>query len=249
VGVGMPVIVTFASAVTSKARRAEVEKRVAVTTVPVQAGAWGWADDRQLEWRPEKYWIPGTKVTVSATLHGVQTGMGKWVREDGGTSFTVGPSMVSSVDIRAHKLTVRRNGKVIRTFLVSAGKPGPLTETRSGIKVIIERNAVVVMDSATVGIPKGRPGYYKMNVKWTLRVTSTGEYLHSAPWSVAVQGFQNVSHGCTNMSPADAEWMFRNSRMGDVVSFTGSSRTFEPSEGIGVWVYDFAAWQARSAIS
>ena len=100
-----------------------------------------------------------------------------------------------------------------------------------------------------MGIPKGRPGYYKMNVEWTLRVTSTGEYLHSAPWSVAVQGIQNVSHGCTNMAPADAEWMFRNSRMGDVVSFTGSSRTFEPSEGIGVWVYDFAGWQARSAIS
>jgi lipoprotein-anchoring transpeptidase ErfK/SrfK len=249
VGVGMPVILKFASAVTNKAMRAEVEKRVAVTTVPDQVGAWGWADNRTLEWRPRSYWIPGTKVTVSATLHGVQTGVGKWVREDGGTSFTVGPSMVSSVDIRAHKLTVRRNGTVIRTFPVSTGKAGKLTETRSGVKVIIERSSVMVMDSATVGIPKGRPGYYKMTVNWNLRVTLTGEFLHSAPWSVASQGFENVSHGCTNLPPAAAEWMFKNSRMGDVVSFTGSSRPFKPSEGIGVWVYDFAGWQARSAIS
>jgi lipoprotein-anchoring transpeptidase ErfK/SrfK len=31
--------------------------------------------------------------------------------------------------MRAHRLTVRRNGAVIRTFPVSTGKPGPLTET------------------------------------------------------------------------------------------------------------------------
>ena len=249
VGVGMPVIVTFDSAVTSRSRRAEVEKRAKVTTVPDQVGAWGWLNDKQLAWRPRSYWLPGTKVTVSTPLHGVQTGDGKWVKEDGGTSFTVGASMVSSVDMRTHKLTVRRDGAVIRTFLVSTGKPGPLTETRSGIKVIIERSSVVVMDSATVGIPKGDPNYYKLTVNWNLRLTWTGEYIHSAPWSVGVQGSQNVSHGCTNMAPADAEWMFKNSRMGDVVSFTGSSRTFKPSEGIGVWVYDFAGWKAQSALS
>jgi lipoprotein-anchoring transpeptidase ErfK/SrfK len=105
------------------------------------------------------------------------------------------------------------------------------------------------MDSATVGIPKGDPSYYKMTVNWNLRLTWTGEYIHSAPWSVGVQGYQNVSHGCTNMAPADAEWIFNNSRMGDIVKFTGSSRRFRPTEGIGVWVYDFAGWQARSALS
>jgi lipoprotein-anchoring transpeptidase ErfK/SrfK len=248
VGVGLPVVVRFDSAVTSRARRAEVEKRVRVTTVPGQEGAWGWLDDRQLMWRPRSYWLPGTKVTVSAPLHGVQTGDGKWITRDGGTSFTVGASMVSTVDMRAHNLTVRRNGAVIRTFPVSTGRPGPLTETRSGVKVILERSAVVLMDSATVGIPKGDPAYYKMSVSWNLRLTWTGEYIHSAPWSVGAQGFQNVSHGCTNMAPADAEWMFNNSRMGDIVTFTGSSRTFRPTEGIGVWVYDFAGWKARSAL-
>ena len=248
VGVGMPVIVQFDTAVTTKARRAEVEKRVKVTTVPDQAGAWGWLDNRQLMWRPQTYWLPGTKVTVSTPLHGVQTGDNKWITKDGRTSFTVGSSMVSTVDMRTHTLTVRRDGVVIRTFPVSTGKPGPLTETRYGTKVIIERNSDIVMDSATVGIPKGNPNYYKIKTKWNLRLTWTGEFIHSAPWSVNAQGTQNVSHGCTNMAPAGAKWMFDNSKVGDIVTFTGSSRPFRPVEGIGVWVYDYAGWKAQSAL-
>lgn len=248
VGVGMPVIVQFDSAVTTKARRAEVEKRVKVRSVPAQRGGWGWLDSRQLMWRPEHYWIPGTKVTVSTPLHGLQTGDSKWIAGDDGTTFTVGAAMVSTVDMKAHTLTARRNGEVIRTIKVSTGKPGPLTETRYGTKVIIERDSDITMDSATVGIPKGDPNYYKIKTKWNLRLTWTGEYIHSAPWSVNAQGSQNVSHGCTNMAPADAEWMFSISRMGDVVSFTGSPRPFRPAEGIGVWVYDFAGWKAQSAL-
>ena len=247
VGVGMPVSVQFTSAVTTKAQRAEVEKRVKVTTNPVQDGAWGWLDNRQLMWRPKNFWIPGTKVTVSTPLHGVQTGDKKWITGDDSTSFTVGPSVISSVDMLAHTLTVREGGKVVRTFKVSTGKPGPLTETRSGTKVIIERASSITMDSATVGIPKGNPNYYKIKTQWNLRLTWTGEYIHSAPWSVNAQGTQNVSHGCTNMAPADAQWMFNNSKVGDVVKFTGSSRALKPTDGIGVWVYDFASWKAQSA--
>jgi len=249
VGVGMPVIVQFDSAISSKAQRAEVEKRVKVTSVPDQAGSWGWLDDRQLMWRPRYFWKPGTKVTVSTPLHGVQTGRNKWIVDDRGTRFTVGSSMVSSVDMRKHTLTVRRNGKVIRTVPVSTGKPGPLTETRRGTKVIIERSSAITMDSATIGIPPGSPGYYKIDTKWNLRLTWTGEFVHSAPWSVGAQGAQNVSHGCTNMSPTNAEWMFRNSKMGDVVKFTGSKRVFQPTEGIGVWVYSYPGWKAQSALS
>jgi lipoprotein-anchoring transpeptidase ErfK/SrfK len=248
VGVGMPVIVQFSSGVITKAQRAEVEKRVKVTTNPVQQGSWGWLDNRQLMWRPMNYWIPGTKVTLSTPLHGLQTGEGKWIAGDDQTSFTVGSSMVSTVDMNTHLMTVRRGGAVIRTFKVSTGKHGPLTETRFGTKVIIERNSTIVMDSATVGIPKGNPNYYKIKTQWNRRLTWTGEFIHSAPWSVNAQGTENVSHGCTNMAPADAVWMFSNSKMGDLVKFTGSSRPFRPTEGIGVWVYDFNGWKAQSAL-
>ena len=36
-------------------------------------------------------------------------------------------------------------------------------------------------------------------------------------------------------------------KVGDVVKFTGSSRALKPTDGIGVWVFDFAGWKAQSA--
>ena len=248
VGVGMPASIQFDSAVTTAKLRAEVEKRVTVTTSPKQSGAWGWLDNRQLMWRPAKYWQPGTKVTITAPLTGVQTGDGKWVGNDDTASFTVGSSMISTVDIKGHHMTVRRGGQVIKVIPVSTGRPGATTETRSGTKVIIRKEGHVTMDSTTIGIPKGKPGYYREETDWNLRVTWTGEYLHSAPWSVGAQGNANVSHGCVNMSPANAKWMFENSKVGDVVLFNGSNRPFLPAEGIGVWQYSFAKWKAQSAL-
>lgn len=112
----------------------------------------------------------------------------------------------------------------------------------------MSKEPTVTMDSATVGIEKGEPGYYKLDTRWNMRVTWTGEYLHSAPWSVGSQGSSNVSHGCVNMAPENAKWMFDNSMIGDVVDFTGSSRVFQPTEGIGVWQYSWAEWQKRSAL-
>lgn len=249
VGVGMPVSIQFDSAVASKAMRAEIEKRVRVTTSPKQAGAWGWLDDRQLMWRPVTYWRPGTTVSVRAPLTGLQTGPDKWVANDDSAGFTVGSMMISTVDIKAHTMTVRRDGAVLKVIPVSTGRPGKLTETRSGTKVIIRKEGEVTMDSTTLGIPKGKPGYYKEVTQSNLRVTWTGEYLHSAPWSVASQGNANVSHGCVNMSPANAKWMFDASKVGDVVKFTGSNRPFLPTEGIGVWQYTFDGWKAQSALA
>ena len=248
VGVGMPVSIQFDSAVATKAMRAQVEKLVSVTTSPKVEGAWGWLDNRQLMWRPKNYWTPGTTVTIKAPLTGVQTGPDKWVANDDSAGFTVGSSMVSTVDIKNHHMTVRRGGQVIKVIPVSTGRPGPTTETRSGTKVIIRKEGRVTMDSTTIGIPKGKPGYYREITDWNLRVTWTGEYLHSAPWSVGAQGNTNVSHGCVNMSPANAKWMFENSKVGDVVNFVGSTRQFLPTEGIGVWQYAYASWKAQSAL-
>ncbi|MCA0323823.1 MAG: L,D-transpeptidase family protein [Actinobacteria bacterium] len=248
VGVGMPVAIQFDTAVQTKEMRAQVERLATVTTEPAVEGSWGWLDNRQLMWRPKDFWAPGTKVTVSALLAGVQTGDTKWVGKDESGGFTIGDAMISHVDVPGHTMTVTRNGQVIRTIPVSNGRPGPETETRSGTKVIIERQSEITMDSATVGIPEGSPGYYKVETKWNLRVTWTGEFLHSAPWSVDAQGTSNVSHGCTNMAPDNAEWMFNNSRAGDVVQVTGSGRTFQPTEGIGVWQYSFEDWKRQSAL-
>lgn len=249
VGVGMPVSIQFDSEVATEKQRAEVEKLVRVTTVPAQEGSWGWLDNRQLMWRPKTYWKPGTRVTVDAPLTGVQTGEGKWVANDASGGFTVGSAVVSTVDIPNHTMTVRRGGDVLRTIPVSTGRPGAKTETRSGTKVIITKQRAITMDSTSIGIPKGKPGYYRIDTDYNLRVTWTGEFLHSAPWSVGAQGNSNVSHGCVNMAPENARWMFATSKVGDVVTFTGSNREFLPAEGIGVWQYSYDGWQKQSALA
>lgn len=249
VGVGMPVSIQFDSQVTSKAMRAQVQKLVSVKTVPAQEGSWGWLDNRQLMWRPKKYWVPGTKVTLNAPLTGVQTGDSKWVANNATGGFTVGAATISTVNIATHQMTVTQNGKVLRTVPISAGRNQMPYITRSGTKVIIEKQRSVIMDSATSGVPKGDPDYYREVVDWDLRLTWTGEYIHSAPWSVGSQGVANVSHGCVNVGPNNAIWMYNLSKVGDVVNFVGSNRPFLPTEGIGVWQYSWSAWQQQSALA
>lgn len=249
VGVGMPVMVTFDSAVADR-MRAEVEKRMTITTTPAQKGSWGWVDNRQLMYRPATYWKPGTKVSVSAPLTGVQTGDEKWVAEDKGTAFTVANrSRISTVDLARHVMTVRENGKIVGTYPISGGRPTASWETRSGIKIITEKRAHYVMDAATLGLDENDPNYYRTEVRHAMRVTNTGEFLHGAPWSVWAQGRRNVSHGCVNLGPRDAREVFNESLVGDVVDFVGSSRKMKPGDGVPVWLFSFAEWQAKSALA
>lgn len=250
VGVGMPVMVTFDSSVGTPAMRAEVEKRMKITTAPAQRGSWGWVDDRQLMWRPASYWKPGTKVTVDAPLVGVQTGEDKWVGQSKNTAFTVADrARISTVDIADHSMTVREDGEVVGTYAISAGKPIGEWETRSGTKIITEKQATYVMDAATLGLDEDDPDYYQTEVKHAMRVTNTGEFLHGAPWSVWAQGRRNVSHGCINLGPRDAREVFNASLIGDVVDFTGSKREMKPGDGVPVWLFSWEEWQKRSALA
>jgi len=245
VGVGMPVVVQFDGLV-DQSRRAAIERRMSVTTSPKVKGAWGWLDARQLVWRPASYWKPGTSVKVKADIGGLQTRKGAWTSRDASTSFRVGSAMVSTVDIHKHTLTVRRNGKVLRVVPVTTGKDG--FATRNGVKVIISRESSRQMDAETTGLKKSDPEYYNVKVKYAMRVTWSGEFLHAAPWSVGSQGRANVSHGCTGMSTANAKWLFERSKMGDVVKFVGSKRPLESYNGYTMWNMSLASWAKQSAL-
>lgn len=250
VGVGMPVMVRFDSGVETGEMRAEVEKRMSLKVTPAQKGSWGWVDERQLMWRPDTYWKPGTKVSVNAPLTGVQTGKDKWIVENKGAKFTISKrARISKVNLASHVMTVTENGKTIGRYPISAGKPTDSWETRSGTKVITEKHAEYTMDAGTLGLEEDDPDYYKTEVKYAMRVTNTGEFLHAAPWSVWAQGRQNVSHGCVNLGPNDARSVFQQSIIGDVVEFTGSGRRMKPGDGLSVWLFDTKAWHARSALA
>ncbi len=242
VGVGMPVIVVFSRAVTN---RAAVEAALSVATTPTQlTGGWRWFSDTEVHWRPEKYWPVGTKVVVRAATSGVELADGAWGKRTVTSSFTIGRSQVMTVDIARHALTVRRGGSVLKTIPVTTGKSG--FATRNGVKVVMDRQALVRMDAATTGIDSTDPEYYDLQVKYAMRVTWSGEYLHAAPWSVGSQGRANVSHGCTGMSTANAKWLYDHTLIGDLVVFKNGSRKLEWGNGYTEWNMPFEKYVAST---
>jgi len=245
VGVGMPVIVRFDVPVTDKA---SIEKHLKVTSTSNQKGAWHWLSDSEVHWRPVHYWKPGTDVTVQADINSVPAGNGIFGQVSRSTTFHVGDSVISKVNVQTHRMRVFVNGKLARTIPVSAGKPGFIT--RSGVKVIVEKFRHKRMDAATTGISQDDPEYYNIsNVEYAMRVTYSGEFLHAAPWSVGSQGSDNVSHGCVGMSTEDAAWLYGLTKRGDVVDVTGSDRYMTLDNGYGDWNASFADWRKGSALS
>ena len=245
VGVGMPVIVTFDVPVRD---RASMERHMSVTSTPAQPGSWHWLSDTEVHWRPAKYWRAGSDVTVDLDVNGVPAGGGVYGQQDRKLTFHVGDAHVYRVDARSHRMKVFVNGAKVRDFPITTGKEG--FTTRSGVKVIIEKFATKRMRSETIGIAQGNPEYYDLDdVQWAMRLTYSGEFIHAAPWSVGSQGYANVSHGCTGMSPADAKWLYDLSRRGDVVEYTGTSRQMTLTNGFGDWNASFPAWKAGSALS
>ena len=243
VGVGMPVVVSFAMPV---ANRSAAEKALTVTSTPAVKGAWRWITSAQAQWRPKDYWPAGTTVKVAAAVGGVELSSGVWGRRTVTSTFSIGARQISTVDISKHTLTVTRNGKVINVIPVTTGMTNskPTFPTRGGIKVIMSRESSVRMDAATTGTDPKDPNYYNLTVHWALRLTYSGEFLHAAPWSVAQQGKANVSHGCTGMSDANAKWMYDHSHVGDVVVYVHSKRPLEWGNGYTAWNKSFDSWSA-----
>ncbi len=239
VGVGMPAVINFDVPVKNKA---EIERHLTVVTAPKQAGSWRWFSDREVRYRPKKYWKPGTKVTVVADVNGVNAGGGIYGQTSAKTSFTVGRSMIVKVNLSSDVATVYRNGKAVRRIYVSAGKPG--WQTRSGVKLIMAKEWNKKMTNEMIGAKED----YSLTAKYALRITNSGEFLHSAPWNAAHFGRRNASHGCTGMSNADAGWLINNTLIGDPVVTTGTSRRMELWNGYGDWNLSYAQYKKGSAL-
>ena len=243
VGVGMPVIVRFDVPVTN---RASIERNLHVVSQPAQKGSWHWISSTEVHWRPAKYWKAGTKVTVNADINSVPAGNGIFGQLDRSVSFNIGDAHVYRVNTVTDQMRVFSNGKLLRTLPITTGQQ-PAYTTRSGVKVIVEKFPSKDMNSETVGIT-GADAYNIEGVQWAMRVTYTGEFIHAAPWSVASQGHENVSHGCTGMSTANAYWLYQMTNVGDVVQYTGTDKPMTLTNGYGDWNESFGQYQAGSAL-
>ncbi|MEU7875498.1 Ig-like domain-containing protein [Dactylosporangium sp. NPDC049140] len=225
-GVGMPIVVEFGTDVPEQSRAA-VERRLFVTSDPPQPGVWHWFGGRQVMFRPEHYWQPGTKITARKALNGVPIGNGH-ADEDFTASITIGRKLTIDIDNSTKTMQVYRDDAVVRTVPVSLGKAS--TPTSSGTTVIMSREPSAVF----------RTPEYTATVQYAMRLTWGGQYIHAAPWSVGDQGRRNVSHGCTNVSTDNARWLYEQVLVGDPVTTRNTEVKLDPGDGWTAWDLSWA---------
>jgi lipoprotein-anchoring transpeptidase ErfK/SrfK len=224
-GVGIPVRITFSSPVTNKAA---VEKSLQVRTSTPVTGAWYWDGDQTLYFRPMNYWKPGTTVSFNGHLAGLEASRGVYFTANLTQTFSIGQSLIVVASTKTHHLNVFYKGKLWGHWPISTGRPG--LDTVNGTYITLEKGNPVRM----VG-----NGYNEL-VNDAVRFTYSGDYLHSAPWSVGEQGVTNVSHGCVNLSPEHAAMYYNLAVPGDPVTVIGSPHAGQWGDGFTVW---FKSWK------
>lgn len=218
VGVAQPIIINFPGRVDEAGAAVDA---VHVSSVPPVPGKFYWMTPTQLRWRPLSFWPAHTAVTIDA----------------GGTvtNFMTGDTLLATADDATHQLTITRNGVVEKTFPMSMGMAAGGHQTPNGTYWVQDKKASVVMDSSTYGVPVNSTYGYKVTVEDAVRFDNVGDYVHSAPWSVSDQGKRDVSHGCINLSPANAKWFYDNFGPGDPIIVKNSVGTYAKNDGSNDW--------------
>ncbi|MFF4553730.1 Ig-like domain-containing protein [Streptomyces sp. NPDC001422] len=245
VGVGMPVTFTFDKAIGD---RAALESKIQVSSSSGEQVVGHWLSNSRLDFRPEHYWKPGSTVTVKMSRDGVQETV----------TFKVGRSQISTVDAKTKQMTVKRDGKTIKTIPISAGSAEH--PTYNGQMVISEKYRQIHMNGATVGLTEknGKPSYDIEAVPHAMRLTDSGTFIHGNYWGGdSVFGKVNTSHGCVGLKDvrnADdgklpAAWFFDNSLTGDVVIVKNSpdKATVAPGNGLSDWNMPWSQWVSGNA--
>ncbi|MFJ8472839.1 Ig-like domain-containing protein [Kitasatospora sp. NPDC094011] len=241
-GVGMIVSVNFTKDVKNKD---EVLKGITFQTDNGTVVKGHWFDSRRVDFRPEEYWKPGTKVTIKYRLKSVEVAPGVYGDMDKDEPFTIGRSMVSTADAKTHKMTVERDGRS-STLPVTMGADA--TPSWSGTMVVMAKEKVTHMNSQTVGLGAE---YDIPDVPHAMRLTPSGTFVHGNYWYKGMPfGNTNGSHGCISMQDVQggsdssvAGTFYNESMVGDVVKVVNSKeKTVSPSNGLGGWNITWANW-------
>ncbi len=168
IGVGQPLAFYFDEPVADKV---SAEQMLQITTEPKVEGAFYWFDKKEVHWRPQAFWAPGTKITMHIKVYGKHVGDGIYGQEDRVINTVVGPSVIHYADGQTHQVITKVNGKVVRTMPTSMGKPADATPT--GTYVLMEKHAHMIMDSTTYGLALENGGY-KTPVDWAYRMSNSG---------------------------------------------------------------------------
>ncbi|WP_433210236.1 Ig-like domain-containing protein [Dactylosporangium sp. CS-047395] len=245
VGVGMPMILSFANEIPKDAR-AGVERRLFMESDPPQEGSWNWFSAKEVHYRPKEYWQAGTKLKLRAAVGGVSLGGKSYAEKDLTVDATVGKRVIMDVDNATKKMTITEDGVLLKTMPVSLGKPSNPSD--SGNFIVMVKNEWEWFDSSTYGVPVDSPDGYRTKVEFPQRITWSGQYIHAAPWSVADQGKRNVSHGCVNISLDLAKWLYGVTHIGDPVIVKGTEERVKYGDGWTDWELPWEQYRKGSAL-
>lgn len=241
VGIGQPIVISLNHDVPDRAVQKAVESRFTVAMSAPVPGGWYWFNEHELHFRPQAYWPAHETVSVSGSLQGLDLGSGRWGTGSVSETFGIGDARISYANLHTEQMQVTLNGATVATYPISGGSDK--YPTMDGDHIVMDRQSVVHMVSSTVGIPVSSPAGYDEYVYQDVHISDSGEYVHAAPWSVSSQGVTNVSHGCINLSPANAKAFFDFSRVGDVVEVTGSPRPPAVGDhGVMDWSTPWSEW-------
>jgi lipoprotein-anchoring transpeptidase ErfK/SrfK len=250
VGVGETIDLRFNTAIPAGVRAALLQ-RIQVTSTPAVLGGWHWLTANVVHFRPATFWPAGTRVTVTANLKGFGAGSGIWGLGNWTSSFSVGAKHLSIINNLTHTMQVFNNNKLFATWPVSLGKGG--FATIQGTLIVLYKTPVVVMKSCptfhtpAACIPGGAQ-YYNDPVYDDTAISTSGYFIHAAPWSVGSQGRADVSHGCVNLSTARAVVYYNFSIPGDVVQVENTGYNASYSDGEGDWQLPFAAYSNTAGL-
>jgi lipoprotein-anchoring transpeptidase ErfK/SrfK len=253
-GIGTIVVARFDQSIDDKAN---AERHLSVTTNPPVRGSWYWVDDQTAHWRPEKYYAPGTSVTVDANIYGTPLGEGLYGEQDEHVSFKIGESHVSIADDVTKQVSVYDNGKLVRTMPTSMGMGGTQTIggttlsffTPPGVYTVLDKANPVVMDSSTFGLPIDSRLGYKESISWATKISIDGIYLHQLNSTVWAQGNTDTSHGCLNLNGENARWFFEFSQPGDVVEVRNTGGKPLQLWQNGDWSVPWDQWRQGSKLA
>jgi lipoprotein-anchoring transpeptidase ErfK/SrfK len=252
-GVGMIVKVHFDESV----NRAKAQRTLHVTTTPSVVGGWYWDDDQNAYWRPKNYYTPGTTVTVTAKVYGVDVGSGLYGQDDRSVSFKIGEKRVSIADASTHHVKVYFSDRLVRSMPTSMGRGGTVQGrhgtiylwTMPGTYTVLGHENPATMSSDSYGLPANSPlGYAPEKVPFATKISTDGIYLHELDTTLWAQGNSNVSHGCLNLNYTNAKWYFDNSRVGDVVKVINSGGPHIQFWQGGQWDVPWSQWLTHSAL-
>jgi lipoprotein-anchoring transpeptidase ErfK/SrfK len=244
-GVGLPIILNFSQPVEDKAA---VQKALVVTAQKPVPGAWRWITDQQVVYRAETYWPAHQTVTLKAHLAGVRAGRAVYGTKNLTYKFRIGAAQISTVNIRTHHMTVRIDGKVERSYGISAGDGSTLVYTTpSGTALTMEKARLVIMTNPNV--KKGAPGWYREPVPLAVRLTNSGIFVHQTPGAEWCLGVANCSHGCIRQPPAEAQWFYNINQTADVVHVTGTYRKMAFGDGWTFYQMPWKQWAKGSSVN